>query len=65
MSEVKIIYSLEWCVQSVSVVGYSPEYVMLCCVASAVFDIQSILSEYLCSVLLISLKTSEATKIQS
>ena len=45
-------------------VGYSPEYVMLCCVASALFDIQSNLSEYLCSVLLISLKTLEVPEIQ-
>ena len=64
MSEVKIIYSLEWCVQSVSVVGYSPEYVMLCCVAGALFDIQSNLSQYLISVLIISLKTSEVPEIQ-
>jgi hypothetical protein len=46
------------------VVGYSPEYVMLCCVAGALFDIQSNLSEYLCSVLLISLKTLEVPEIQ-
>jgi hypothetical protein len=47
MSEVKSIYSLKWCVQSVNVVGYSPEYVVLCCVAGAMRRIQSNLLQYM------------------
>ena len=57
MSEVKIIYRLEWRVQSVSVVGYTSEYVTLCCVCGwfTVWNpIQSNLSQYLIRVLLLS-----------
>lgn len=32
MSEVKLMYKLEWRIHSLSVVGFSPDYVMLCCV---------------------------------
>ena len=64
MLEVKIIYSLEWCVQSVSVVGYSPEYMMLCCVAGALSGIQSNLSQYLISILLMLLKALKVPEIK-
>jgi hypothetical protein len=46
------------------VVGYSPEYVILCCVAGALRRIQHNLSQYLVSVLLILLKTLEVLEIQ-
>jgi len=46
------------------VVGYSPECVMLCCVAGALSGIQSNLSHYLISALLIQLRASEVPEIQ-
>jgi len=46
------------------VVGYNPEYVMLCCVAGTPSGIQSSFTQYLFSVLIISLKTSEVPEIQ-
>ena len=63
MSEIKIMWSLEWCLQLVSVVGYSSEYVMVHCVAGSLSGIQSILSQYLISVLLILLKALEVPEI--
>ena len=59
-----MIYIFEWCVHSESVVRYSPEYVMMCCVAGALSGIQSSLSQYLISVLLNSLKSLEVPEIQ-
>ena len=45
-------------------VDYSPEYVMLCCVAGALSEIPSNLSQHLISALLILLKALKFPEIQ-